>query len=129
MQFVNLVCQTIRAAMTFFTKTAVAAADTAVISAASMIGGLVVGTPTAAANYTTPTATAILDAMGGSGLAQVGDSFDFAIRNISAGAYTITLVAGTGVTLATGNTNTAVKANTRLFRAIVTGTTTPAITI
>lgn len=129
MTFTNLTVHFLRAVFLFLTGAATAAADTVTVSTAALLGGLIVGTPTAAANYTTPTAAAILDAMGGSGNARVGDTFEFAIRNISAGAFAITLVGGTGVTLAAGNTNTAVQANTRLFRAIVTATGTPAITI
>jgi len=129
MQFTNLAVQFFRAMSFFKLGTAVAATDTATITAASMLQGLVVGTPTAAANYTTPTATALITAMGGQTNVKVGDSFDFAIRNISAGAYAITLVAGTDITLATGNTNTVAQAHTRLFRAVVTGVSTPAITI
>jgi len=127
--FSNLFVTILRCVYLFVTQTATALADTVSLTPAQVLGGLIVGTPTAAANYTLPTAAAILDAMGGSGQAKVGDSFEFYIRNVSAGAYTITLVTGTGITLAAGNTNTAVQANTRSFMGIVTGTVTPAITI
>jgi len=130
MTFTNLAVNTFRCLFQFVFGAPVAFADTTTITAASLLSGLIIGTPTAAANYTTPTAAQILDAMGGSGNAKVGDCFDFYLRNVSAGAYTITLVAGTGITLATGNTNTATQANTRMFRGVVTAVgASPAITI
>ena len=54
----------------------------------------------AARNDTTPTAQQIIDALTVMGRTPVaGQSFEFIIRNSSAGAFASTLIAGTGVTL------------------------------
>ena len=53
--------------------------------------------------------------------AVVGSTFTFTIRNKSAGANTITLVAGTGVTLNSGDTVTVVQNAQKSFKIIVTG--------
>jgi len=74
--------------------------DTGTISAASIANGLIVGTPTAAATYTTTTGT-LLDATFVN--AKVGSSVDFYIVNVATNSsYDITVAAGTGVTLVGG---------------------------
>lgn len=74
--------------------------DTGTISAASIANGLIVGTPTAAATYTTTTG-ALLDATFVN--AKVGSFVDFYIVNVATTAgYDITVEAGTGVTLVGG---------------------------
>jgi len=104
-----------------------ALADTApTLTVAQILNGLLVGVPTAARSYTLPTAAAIVAAVEG---IEVGSAFELAIRNDSAGAFALTLVAGTGITLAAGNTNTVAQANTRRFRFVVTNITTAAITV
>lgn len=65
------------------------------LTAAQAIGGLVVGSPSAGANYTLPSAQSLIPLIQG---ASVGSTFRLAILNKGAGA--ITLVAGTGCTLA-----------------------------
>ena len=87
------------------------------LTAAQILGGFIIGVPTAAANYTTDTAANILKALQG---AQVGSAIFFTVRNKSAGANTITLVAGTGVTLNSGDTVTVAQNNQKQFMAIVT---------
>jgi hypothetical protein len=85
--------------------------------AAAILGGFITGVPTAAANYTTDTALNIVNAIEG---AKVGSSIYFVLRNGSAGANTITLVAGTGVTINAGDTATVAQSNQKTFMATVT---------
>lgn len=66
------------------------------LTVAQLQGGVINGTPTGAAAYTTPTATE-LDAMV-SGV-QTGDSFVVYLVNTSGGANAITVTGGTGVTV------------------------------
>lgn len=67
------------------------------LTVAQMLGGFIVfDTSSGARNLTLPSAAAIVAAIQG---CQVGTSFRFLVKNTSAGAGTITLVAGTGVTL------------------------------
>jgi hypothetical protein len=71
------------------------ATDTATLTAAQLVNGVIEGTPTAAANYTLPTAASVL-ALLPSDFA-VGDAFEFVIVNLAATAtFDITLVTGTG---------------------------------
>jgi len=80
-------------------RTGNTAADTATLVSGQM-SGLLTGTPTAAANYTTPTATQLcaLFPFVKSG-ANTGFWWDMWVKNTSAGANTITVVAGSGVTV------------------------------
>lgn len=80
------------------TVTTVTAGTTATLTAAQMLGGLILHDPTGAATDTTDTAANIINAMPG---AAVGQSFQFDLVNIADGNETITVAAGTGVTLAT----------------------------
>ena len=75
------------------------AADTATLTPGQM-QGLLTGTPTAAANYTTPTATllcALFPFVGSSNTFNF--HWEWNVKNTSAGANTITVVAGSGVTV------------------------------
>lgn len=74
-----------------------AATDTATLTVAQMAPGVeLVGIPTAAAAYTTPTAVALIAAH----LSEKNNiAYTFHIDNQSAGANTITLTAGAGVTI------------------------------
>lgn len=95
------------------------AADTATLSTFNMVG-LLTGTPTAAANYTTPTATALCALwpfLAGSNAGPF--SWDWVIKNTSAGANTITVVAGAGMTLR--GTGTAAQNTVRSFRINLVG--------
>lgn len=84
--------------MPLVTATTLTAGTTATITAAQMIGGLVFHDGTGAATDTTDTAANIVAAMPG---AAVGQGFYFDLVNIADGAETITVAAGTGVTLFT----------------------------
>lgn len=103
------------------------AADTATLTEEQIFGGLLTGTPTAAANYTTPTAALLVAALLSFGQPVLGQSFEFSIKNTSAGANTITVVAGTGVTV-TGTATIAQNAIKR-FKLVVTNVDAPAVTI
>ncbi len=73
------------------------ATDTATLTAAQMLGGILVGTPTAAAAYTTLTGTQIEAAL--SGNVATNDSFDLSIINLGGAGDIITLTAGSGVSI------------------------------
>lgn len=103
------------------------AADTATLNESQILGGLITGTPTAAANYTTPTAALLLAALAALSVPFLGQSFEFSIKNTSAGANTITVVGGTGVTI-TGTATIAQNAIKR-FKAVVTSVDANTITI
>uniref|UniRef100_A0A6M3K7F2 Uncharacterized protein n=1 Tax=viral metagenome TaxID=1070528 RepID=A0A6M3K7F2_9ZZZZ len=98
------------------TQTAVT--DTATITIAQLLTKVLDGTPTAAATYTLPTAAALV---AGITNCKVGDSFDFAINNKSAGANTITVAAGSGGTA--DGTLTVAQNVIRAFKIIVTNVT------
>lgn len=87
------------------------------LTAAQILGGLIIGVPTAAANYTTDTALNLVNAIQG---AVVGSAIQFTVRNKTAGAFAITLVGGTGVTLNAGDTVTVAQSNQKTFVAVVT---------
>ncbi len=106
--------------------TASAMTDTATISANAIIGGMITGTPTAAANYTMPTGGVLAAALPAA--FTTGDSIDFVITNVATnGAFDITLLtAASGITLKFGyvvvhsNDGTTV-INSGQFRCLCTG--------
>lgn len=87
------------------------------ITAAQMLGGLILQPAGTAINTTLDTAAHVFLAMQS---VQVGSSFSFTIRNTSTAAATITVVAGTGGTFSTSNTATVTQNNQRSFRLIIT---------
>lgn len=93
--------------------------NTTTIPAFQMVG-MVTGTPTAAANYTTDTAVNICSLFPFVGAANLSGASNFAwdwyVKNTSAGAFTITVLGGTGVTV-TG-TATAAQNNMRHFKMV-----------
>lgn len=95
---------------------ATTAADTATLTLNQVVG-IVVGTPTAAANYTTPTATAMCNAFPQLRAVTATSASHFYVhwyvKNTSAGAFTITVVGGTGVTVS--GTKTAAQNQVRHF--------------
>lgn len=113
----------------FLTVTTDATAAAITYTAASLLGGLILRDPAGAARSdVTPTATQIVEALTVSGRAPVvGAAFWFAIRNTADLAETITVTAGTGVTLS--GTMTIAQNNTREFLAVVTNVNSPAVTI
>lgn len=111
----------------FETTNPTTAADTATLTAAQLLGGLITGTPTAAANYTLPTPALLIAALQAFSEVFLGQSFYFTVKNTSAGANTITAVAPTGVTIV--GTATVVQNNGKRFRVVLTGIDTPAYSI
>ena len=95
------------------------ATDTATLTTSQTVPGILIGTPTAAATYTLPTAANLCSAWPGVALQAPGTNTNFGfaqeIRNVSTGANTITIAANSGVTLASGNTNTIAQNHTRVF--------------
>ena len=87
------------------------------LTAANNINSLVVMTPSAPRNLTTATAAQLVTQLGS--ICKVGTSFVLTVRN-QASTHAITLVAGTGVTLDSDNTNTISASNTRQFFGYVT---------
>ncbi len=96
--------------------------DTATITAAQLLGGLLIATKNGTSTLTLPTSALINAAIPGVG---VGCSFDFQVRNT--GNNTATLAVGTGITSASGNTLTVATVSTRLFRLICTGVANPGV--
>ena len=86
----------------------------ATLSSAQTLGKMIVYTPTEAVAATTPTAAALIAALGG---ARKGMSFDLHIRNASAGAFAVALAAGAGVTVS--GTPTVAQNNAKTFRFVV----------
>lgn len=113
------------------------AGDTTTLTTSQMVG-LLTGTPTAAANYTTPTAANICASLPQIAQTSGGTNTNFAtdlfVKNTSAGAFTITMVAGAGVT--TSGTMTIGQNTIRHFLVMptacpnpVTGTPTAAVSL
>lgn len=98
-------------------------ADAVTYTAAELLGGLILRDPAGGARSdVTPTAALIIAAITQAG---VGNSFEFTIRNTADGAETITLTAGTGVTLS--GTMTIAQNNSKRFLCVVTSSTTVTI--
>src|SRR5690242_21789308 len=82
----------------FLTVTTDTTAGALTYTAAMLLGGMILRDPNGAGRSdVTPTAAQILAAL--EGKAQIGQGFRFTIRNTADAAETITLTAGTGVTL------------------------------
>ena len=99
-------------------KTQTAVTNTDTITAAQLITGVLDGTPTAAATYTLPTAALLVARIAN---CKVGSSFLVVVNNKSAGAYTITVAAGTGGTA--DGTLTVAQHVIRAFLVIITNVT------
>ena len=104
-------------------KVAIATVGAGTLTAASIVGGLIMRTgPTAAYTDTTDTATALLALLDDPA---VGDSFHF--THVNGVAFACTVAAGAGVTLAGVTANAASKV--RSYSVEVTNVGTPAVTI
>jgi hypothetical protein len=72
--------------------------DTGALTAADLLSGIILGTPTAAANYTLPTGVALDDAL--TSFMTLYASFDFSIINLSVtDDDIITLIASAGISI------------------------------
>lgn len=102
--------------LVYQTFTVTSYADTATVTAAELLGGLLIDTKNGAVTLTLPTAALLNAAVPG---AAVGKAFVFYVRNT--GNDTTTVAVGTGGTSATGNTLTVATVNTRMFLLRITG--------
>jgi hypothetical protein len=94
------------------------ATDTATLTAAQIVNGMLVATPTANATLTLPTAVLIDAAIPN---ARIGSTFDLALVNAAAATYTAAFALSTGVTNG-GNAVISLAATTSaLFRFRKTG--------
>lgn len=98
------------------------ATDTATLTAAQVLNGIILATPTAAADYTLPT-VADFEA-GGISSAGTGSTFDFVIINLASSNYDITIVTNTGWTVTGGGVVVVQEASSARFRARKTSATT-----
>ena len=98
------------------------ATDTATLTAAQVLNGIILATPTAAANYTLPT-VADFEA-GGISSASEGSTFDFVIINLASSNYDITILTNTGWTVTGGGVVVVQEASSARFRARKTSATT-----
>lgn len=102
--------------------TAVANAAGQTLTAAAVVNGVILRSGAAAVSDTTPTAALILAAMKNPA---VGDTFECTIVNTNSG--TLTIVAGSGITLA--GTTTIATTKTRRYQGRVTNIDDAAVTL
>jgi hypothetical protein len=98
---------------------------TATLSTAASYNAIVRGVPTAAATYTTATAADIVAAIGSD--CAIGTTFMVVVINAAAGAHTITMEGGDGVTIS--GVATVAQNAAKVFLGYVSAVTTPAITL
>jgi hypothetical protein len=103
------------------------AIDTATITSSQVLGGLITGTPTAAAAYTLPTAALLQAALQSFCVPFIGQSFEFTVKNTSAGANTITVAIGTGGTAV--GTMTIAQNSCKRFKVVLTAVDSPAYSL
>ena len=111
----------------YTTVTTKSTAGAVTYTAAELVGGLILRDPAGSDRLdVTPTAAQIVSAVTG---AIATSSFEFVIRNTADAEETITLTAGTGVTLS--GTMTIAQNNSKRFRAVITnaGSGSEAVTI
>lgn len=89
------------------------ATDTATLTAAQVVNGMLVATPTANATLTLPTA-ALIDAAVPN--ARVGSTFDLALINAAAATYTVAFALGTGISNGGNAVVSLAAATSALFR-------------
>lgn len=95
------------------------ATDTAALTVAQLLTGIILATPTSAAAYTLPT-VALLEATVVN--AKVDSCFDFTVINLASSNYDITMTAGTGWTLTGYGVAVVQELTQATFRARKTGT-------
>ena len=89
------------------------ATDTATLTAAQIVNGMLVATPTANATLTLPTAVLIDAAIPN---ARIGSTFDLALVNAAAATYTAAFALSTGVTNGGNAVISLAAATSALFR-------------
>lgn len=104
---------------TTFTPTTITTAGVVTYTAAQFLGGLILRDPNGSARSdVSPTASQLIAAMPG---ATIGQSFQFDLVNTADASETITLTAGTGVTVA--GTATVAQNNGKRWIVYITNTT------
>jgi hypothetical protein len=94
------------------------ATDTATLTAAQVLNGIILATPTAAAAYTLPTVANLEAALSS---AIVGNTVDFVVVNLASSNYDITMTTNTGWTVTGGGVVVVQEASSAQFRARKTG--------
>lgn len=102
-----------------YSATPATATDTATLTVAQVLNGVILATPTAAAAYTLPT-VADLEATLSS--AKVGSTVRFAVINLASSNYDITMTTNTGWTVTGGGVVVVQEASSAQFLARKTGT-------
>lgn len=100
------------------TVTSLTSAAAVTLTAAQVIGGMIIDTVSEANAATLPVPADIVAAIPN---CKVGTSFDLVYKNAAGGAYTITVTANGSSTIV--GTATIVQNNTKIFRAVVTNIT------
>lgn len=98
------------------------ATDTATLTVAQLLNGIILATPTAAANYTLPTVSDLEATL--SNAAKTGVFIEFTIINLASSNYDITVVTNTGWTVTGGGVVIVQEASSARFGARKTGATT-----
>lgn len=101
--------------LVYETRTVTTYPDSATVTAAELLGGLLIDSKAGAETLTLPTAALLNAAIPA---AAVGKSFVFYVRNT--GNNTTTVAVGTGGTSVTGNTLTVATLSTRIFLVRIT---------
>lgn len=94
------------------------ATDTATLTAAQVLNGIILATPTAAAAYTLPTVANLEAALSS---AIVGNTVDFTVINLASSNYDITMTTNTGWTVTSGGVVVVQEASSATFRGRKTG--------
>jgi hypothetical protein len=97
------------------------ATDTATLTVAQVLNGLILATPTSAAAYTLPLATDMDATLVN---AKTGTFFDFRVINLASSNYDITMTTNTGWTLTGGGVAVVQELSSATFRVRKTGTAT-----
>lgn len=107
------------------TVSTITAEAAATFTIAQLLGGLILRDPNGAARADKiPTAALVIAGITG---CAIGDSFEFVIKNTANAAETITVTTNDGDTLV--GTMTIVQNNSKRFKLVVTGVSTPAYTL
>jgi hypothetical protein len=99
------------------------ATDTATLTVAQLLNGIILATPTAAANYTLPTVATLEASLANA--TKTGNYFEFTIINLASNSsYDITIVTNTGWTVTGGGVVVVQELSSARFGARKTGTAT-----
>ncbi len=94
------------------------AADTATLTVAQLLNGIILSTPTAGAAYTLPTVANLEATLTN---AKTDSFFDFSVINLASSNFDITMTTNTGWTVTGGGVVVVQEASSARFRARKTG--------